>query len=215
MKKQYCIEKNYQASYFHKMQIPIFPLNGAVLYPETNLPLNIFESRYIEMIDYALLNKRLVGMIQTDKDGNLFKVGCLGKITSFSETRDRRYLINLQGTNLFIKKKEVQKDCKFRIIEASLIKYSSDKATVGSDIKKSLLVKYEKYIKDKKIDLSINELSKLNTKQLARLIAMVSPFDYIDKQMLLEITATNDFCKKLLSILEIELVNHSGDKTIN
>ena len=78
------------------MQIPIFPLNGAVLYPETNLPLNIFEDRYIDMVDFALSNKRLIGMIQTDEKGKLFKVGCIGKITSFNETKDGRYLINLE-----------------------------------------------------------------------------------------------------------------------
>ena len=82
-------------------------------------------------------------------------------------------------------------------------------------MKKSLLNKYGKYIKNKKIDLNISELEKLNTKQLAKLIAMVSPFDYIDKQMLLEIELPNEFCKKLLSILDIEIVNESVEKTIN
>ena len=88
------------------MQIPIFPLNSAVLYPETNLPLNIFEDRYIDMVDFALSNKRLIGMIQTNEKGKLFKVGCVGKITSFNETKDGRYLINLEGMNLFLLKKE-------------------------------------------------------------------------------------------------------------
>ena len=98
------------------MQIPIFPLNGAVLYPETNLPLNIFEDRYIDMVDFALSNKRLIGMIQTDEKGKLFKVGCIGKITSFNETKDGRYLINLEGMNLFLLKKEIDMGFKFRII---------------------------------------------------------------------------------------------------
>ena len=197
------------------MQIPIFPLNGAVLYPETNLPLNIFEDRYIDMVDFALSNKRLIGMIQTDEKGKLFKVGCIGKITSFNETKDGRYLINLEGMNLFLLKKEIDLGFKFRIIEGSAIKHNSNNLSIDSNIKKTLLNKYSKYIKNKKIDLNISELEKLTTKQLAKLIAMVSPFDNIDKQMLLEISIPNEFCKKLLSILDIELVNDGGGKTIN
>ena len=197
------------------MQIPIFPLNGAVLYPETNLPLNIFEDRYIDMVDFALSNKRLIGMIQTDEKGKLFKVGCIGKITSFNETKDGRYLINLEGMNLFLLKKEIDTGFKFRIIEGSYIKHNSNNLSIDSNIKKTLLNKYSKYIKNKKIDLNISELERLTTKQLAKLIAMVSPFDHIDKQMLLEISIPNEFCKKLLSILDIELVNDGGGKTIN
>ena len=197
------------------MQIPIFPLNGAVLYPETNLPLNIFEDRYIDMVDFALSNKRLIGMIQTNEKGKLFKTGCVGKITSFNETKDGRYLINLEGMNLFLLKKEIDMGFKFRIIEGSSIKHNSNNLSIDSNIKKTLLNKYSKYIKNKKIDLNISELEKLTTKQLAKLIAMVSPFDHIDKQMLLEISIPNEFCKKLLSILDIELVNDGGGKTIN
>jgi len=197
------------------MQIPIFPLNGAVLYPETNLPLNIFEDRYIDMVDFALSNKRLIGMIQTNEKGKLFKVGCVGKITSFNETKDGRYLINLEGMNLFLLKKEIDLGFKFRIIEGSSIKHNSNNLSIDSNIKKTLLNKYSEYIKNKKIDLNISELEKLTTKQLAKLIAMVSPFDNIDKQMLLEISIPNEFCKKLLSILDIELVNDGGGKTIN
>ena len=70
------------------MLCPIFPLNGAIMFPKTSLPLNIFEKRYIQLIDYALSNERIFGMIQTKDNGDLFKVGCLGKITSFQETDD-------------------------------------------------------------------------------------------------------------------------------
>ena len=82
------------------MEIPIFPLNGAVLFPGTSLPLNIFEKRYIEMVDYALSKERCIGMIQSDEKNNLYNIGCIGKIHSFSETTDGRYLISLQGTCL-------------------------------------------------------------------------------------------------------------------
>ena len=73
------------------MNFPVFPLNGAILFPNTNLPLNIFEDRYIDMVDYALSHSRLIGMIQTKKNKDLFTIGCLGKITNFTETSDGLY----------------------------------------------------------------------------------------------------------------------------
>ena len=92
MSQLFCIEKNFLVLCFHKMNFPVFPLNGAILFPNTNLPLNIFENRYIDMVDYALSNNRLIGMIQTKKNKELFTIGCLGKITNFTETSDKRYL---------------------------------------------------------------------------------------------------------------------------
>ena len=96
------------------MELPIFPLNGAVLFPGTSLPLNIFEKRYIEMVNYALSKERCIGMIQSDKKNKLYNIGCIGKIHSFSETTDGRYLISLQGTKCFKVKKELEKE-KLRI----------------------------------------------------------------------------------------------------
>ena len=84
-----------------KITIPVFPLNGAILFPDTNLPLNIFEERYIEMINFALANNKTIGMIQLKDGGTLFDIGCVGKINSFSETEDGRYIINLYGQNYF------------------------------------------------------------------------------------------------------------------
>ena len=91
------------------MHIPIFPLNGAVLFPKTNLPLNIFEDRYIAMVDYVLSKDRLIGMIQSKNTDELFNIGCLGKIIGFNETNDGRYLINLEGISCFVLKKEITK----------------------------------------------------------------------------------------------------------
>ena len=82
----------------NKLNIPIFPLNGAILFPGSNLPLNIFENRYLKMVDYAMQNDRKIGMIQEiESSKKLYNVGCVGKITSFSETQDNRYIINLNG----------------------------------------------------------------------------------------------------------------------
>ena len=83
------------------MQFPVFPLNGAILFPNTNLPLNIFEERYIDMVNYALSNNRFIGMIQSKENNEFFSIGCLGKITNFTESQDGRYQINLEGLNRF------------------------------------------------------------------------------------------------------------------
>ena len=100
------------------MELAIFPLNGAVLFPGTNLPLNIFENRYIEMVNFALSKDRCIGMIQTTKESKLYNVGCIGKINSFNETADGRYLISLQGLSCFKVIKEIKKEYKFRMIKA-------------------------------------------------------------------------------------------------
>ena len=101
-----------------KMLVPIFPLNGAIFFPETNLPLNIFEERYIEMIDFALGKNKLIGMIQTKDNGGLYRLGCIGRINSFNETEGGWYIINLRGKNYFSILKEVASNHKFRLVES-------------------------------------------------------------------------------------------------
>jgi len=198
------------------MYIPIFPLNGAVLFPRTNLPLNIFEDRYIAMVDYALSKDRLIGMIQSKNTGELFNIGCVGKIISFNETNDGRYLINLEGINCFIIKKEIAKQYNFRIVDAMILENNDKKNhKLKSELKNKILDSFKRYIKEKNININLNEITDIQTEQLAKFIAMVSPFDDIDKQMLLEITETEEFCEKLLSILEIDTANPSQEKIFN
>ena len=198
------------------MHIPILPLNGAVLFPKTNLPLNIFEDRYIAMVDYALSKDRLIGMIQSNNTGGLFNIGCLGKIIGFNETNDGRYLINLEGISCFVLKKELTKKYSFRIIDAMILENNTKKNyKLKSELKNKILDGYKRYIKEKNININLSEIINIKTEQLAKFIAMVSPFDDIDKQMLLEITETEEFCEKLLSILEIEIANLSKEKIFN
>jgi len=198
------------------MHIPIFPLNGAVLFPKTNLPLNIFEDRYIAMVDYALSKDRLIGMIQLNNTGKLFNIGCLGKITSFNETNDGRYLINLEGINCFVLKKELTKQYNFRIVEAMILENNTKKKhRIKSELKNKILDSYKRYIKEKNININLSEIINIKTEQLAKFIAMISPFDDIDKQMLLETMETKAFCEKLLSILEFEIGNLNKEKIFN
>ena len=144
------------------MEIPIFPLNGAVLFPGTSLPLNIFEKRYLEMVDYALSKERCIGMIQSDKKNKLYNIGCIGKIHSFSETTDGRYLISLQGTNCFKVKKELEKKYKFRLVEAEMLVFEEDKKIIDEKQKNNLLDKYSQYIKVKKINLNLEEIQNID-----------------------------------------------------
>ena len=196
------------------MEIPIFPLNGAVLFPGTSLPLNIFEKRYIEMVDYALSKERYIGMIQSDEKNNLYKIGCIGKIHSFSETNDGRYLISLHGTNCFKIKKELEKKHKFRLIEAETLVFEENKKLVNEEEKSVLLEKYSRYIKVKKINLNMEEIENIDFNQIMKFIAMISPFSDSAKQVLLETENLSDFHKKLQLILDLETVENNN-KTIN
>ena len=197
------------------MEIPIFPLNGAVLFPGTSLPLNIFEKRYIEMVDYALSKERCIGMIQSNEKNNLYNIGCVGKIHSFSETTDGRYLISLQGINCFKVKKELEKKHKFRLIEAEMLKFDEDENFVNEKQKNNLIEKYSQYIKVKKINLNLDEIQKINFNQIIKFIAMISPFSDIEKQALLETKNVSEFYNKLQSILELEILVNNTSKTIN
>jgi len=198
------------------MHIPIFPLNGAVLFPKTNLPLNIFEDRYKAMVNYALSKDRLIGMIQSKNTGELFNIGCLGKIIGFNETNDGRYLINLKGISCFVLKKELIKQYNFRIVDIIILKNNTKQNyKLKSELKNKILDSYKRYIKEKNININLSEIINIKTEQLAKFIAMVSPFDDIDKQMLLEITKTEEFCEKLFSILEIEISNLNQEKIFN
>ena len=197
------------------MELPIFPLNGVVLFPGTNLPLNIFEKRYIEMVDYALSKERCIGMIQSDEKNNLYNIGCIGKIHSFSETTDGRYLISLQGTNCFKIKKELRKSYNFRLIKAEILDFKEDKNYIDENGKDILLQKYSKYIKVKNIDLNIGEIQNIDINQIIKFIAMISPFSDIEKQVLLETKNLNEFYNKLRSILELEIVEDNNNKTLN
>ena len=197
------------------MHIPIFPLNGAVLYPGTSLPLNIFENRYIEMVNYSLARDRHIGMIQTNEDNDLYQIGCIGKIHSFNETNDGRYLISLQGTNCFKIVKELQQNFSFRLVEAEMIINTENIESLNNKNKIDLLNKYKNYIKIKNINLSLEEIDKIELSQIIKFIAMVSPFKNEDKQVLLESQNLMDFYNKLISIIDIELLGDFSNKTIN
>mgnify|MGYP001231530705 FL=1 len=197
------------------MNFPIFPLNGAILFPNTNLPLNIFEDRYIDMVDYALSHKRLIGMIQTKKNKDFFTIGCLGKITNFTETSDRRYQINLEGISRFKVKKILDNKHKFTIIEGEKLNYNSNFRKKTSTLSDRLLSNFKNYLDIKKIEFNTSEFETLDALSLAKIICVISPLDYLTKQMLLEFDGSDDLCENLISVLEIEIKNFGKSSKIN
>ena len=197
------------------MKFPVFPLNGAILFPNTNLPLNIFEDRYIDMVDYALSHNRLIGMIQTKKNQDLFTIGCLGKITNFTETSDGRYQINLEGINRFKVNKILENRDKFIIIDGEELDYNSNFKRETSELNFKLLSNFKNYLKIKKIKFNTSEFENLDALNLAKIICVISPLDYLTKQMLLEFNGSDELCENLISVLEIETNNFEKNSKIN
>jgi Lon protease-like protein len=197
------------------MNFPVFPLNGAILFPNTNLPLNIFEDRYIDMVDYALSHSRLIGMIQTKKNKDLFTIGCLGKITNFTETSDGRYQINLEGINRFKIKKIINNKHKFIMIDGEELDYNSNFKRKTSELSTTLLSNFKNYLNIKKIEFNTSEFESLDALNLAKIICVISPLDYLTKQMLLEFDGSDELCENLISVLEIEINNFGKSSKIN
>jgi Lon protease-like protein len=197
------------------MNFPVFPLNGAILFPNTNLPLNIFEDRYIDMVDYALSHRRLIGMIQTKKDKNLFTIGCLGKITNFTETPDGKYQINLEGVNRFKVKKILENKHKFIMVDGEELDYNRNFKKQTSELSNKLLSNFKNYLSIKKIEFNTSEFESLDALNLAKIICVISPLDHLTKQMLLEFDGSDDLCESLISVLEIEINNFGKNLKIN
>ena len=196
------------------MKIPIFPLNGAIMFPNTNLPLNIFEERYIDMVDYSLSTNKVIGMVQYKSNNELYSVGCYGKITAFNEMPDKRYFINLEGKDCFKIIREVNSEFKFRLCEIEVFEnYNNNK--LSDELKIELISFYKKYNKIKNINLSLDEVSQLNIVDLLRLIIMVSPFDANIKQLCLEVKSNKELYESVMSALKIELVSNQKNVSIN
>ena len=203
-------------------KIPVFPLSNFIIFPRTTVPLNVFEPRYIDMVDDAMKSNRIIGMIQPKKsDQNiplLYNVGCAGKITSFSETDDGRYLIVLSGISRFKIIKELENDKLYRECSISFNDFSNDLEKNKEEIKftdlelifknlKSLFIK-EGYI------LNWKELEKQSLDQTINTLAMASPFSLEEKQVLLETINLNERKKKLEEILSIYKLDNFNNKTI-
>ena len=203
-----------------KMLIPIFPLNGAILFPETNLPLNIFEERYIEMIDFALGKNKLLGMIQTkDNTSDVYSVGCLGRITEHKKTKDGRMLVNLTGINRFEIISEINNDKIYREFEVSYKKFSEDQEpgrdqTIMLETIKEIYEKTKIFFRKNGLLLNWAEFEKLDIDQKINTLAMIAPISDVEKQIILESINVDSKTKILSKIIEFYLHENSSDKTI-
>ena len=154
-------------------------------------------------------------MIQLDNNKNLYNIGCVGKIHSFNETDDGRYLISLHGTNCFKVIKEIKNNYSFRMIDAEIIENEKNSDLFNDQQKIDLLKKYENYIKLKNINLNLEDLDKIDLSQIIKFITMISPFKNEEKQSLLESSDLLEFYNKLISVIELELVSDLTNKSIN
>ena len=177
-------------------QIPVFPLSNFIIFPKATVPLNIFEPRYIDMINDSMKLSKTIGMIQpkTSASGNnvpeLHEVGCLGKITSFKETEDGRYLIELKGLIRFENVKELTTEKKYRILNVNYENFTQDLKSENEDLKFSdleLIFKDLKSLFEKRgFVINWKALEKQSLDETINALAMASPFSLEEKQVLLE-----------------------------
>ena len=191
--------------------LPVFPLNNFIIFPKTTVPLNIFESRYIDMINDSIKSNKLIGMIQPKQTSEnttnptLHKIGCLGKITSFQETEDKRYLIELKGLIRFETIKEINTDKKYREYEVDFNRFDQDLEDKKDQLKFSdleLIFKDLRSLFEKRgFIINWKELEKQSLDETINALAMASPFSLEEKQVLLEAENLNIRKNKIAEIL--------------
>ena len=177
-------------------KIPVFPLSNFIIFPKTTVPLNIFEPRYLDMINDSIKSNKMIGMIQPKSKSqnnnipDLYEVGCLGKITTFSETEDGRILIELKGLIRFQKIREIITKSKYRILEVNFDKFAHDLNNTKEELKFSdleIIFKDLKSLFEKKgFIINWKALEKQSLNEIINALAMTSPFSLEEKQILLE-----------------------------
>ena len=193
-------------------KIPIFPLSNFIIFPKTSVPLNIFEPRYIDMINDSMKTNKLIGMIQPKKISetnkltpDLHNIGCLGKITTFQESDDGRFLIELKGLVRFKIVKELNSNKKYRECEVDYQKYNEDLLDNKKDLKFSdleLIFKDLKSLFEKRgFIINWKALEKQSLDETINALAMASPFTLEEKQVLLEATNLENRKSKIAEIL--------------
>jgi len=205
-------------------KIPVFPLSNFIIFPNTTVPLNIFEPRYIQMVDDCMKGNRLIGIVQPKKTGdlkkpNLYEVGCIGKITSFNETEDGRYLIVLNGICRYKIVNELINDKLYRECKINFDNYTNDlKENNKEEIKFADLKLIFKDLKNlfKKQGYLINwkDFEKQALYQTINTLSMVSPFSLEEKQILLETNTLVERTKKLEEILKTYISDSFENTTL-
>ena len=200
-------------------KIPVFPLSNFIIFPETTIPLNIFEPRYLKMVNDSINTNKIIGMIQPKKkDLELYNIGCMGKITKFEKGADGTYLINLTGLSRFKIIKEVVNDKLYRECEVSFEGYEDDTKTKKELIKftdlESIFKNLKKLFKKKGYIINWKALEKQDLTETINALAMASPFSMEEKQILLEAKNLDIRKNKITEILNTYAFDNFNNNTI-
>ena len=205
-------------------KIPVFPLSNFIIFPNTTVPLNIFEPRYLDMVNDAMKIDKLIGMIQPKNSFNdngspkLYDVGCLGKITSFRETDDGRYLIELKGKIRFQKVNEVNSNKKYRILEVNYQNFANDLNDEKEKLNFSdleLIFKDQKSLFEKRgFIINWKALEKQSLNETINALSMASPFSLEEKQILLEAKNLDIRKNKIAEILKTYVFDDYENTTL-
>ncbi|WP_068310607.1 LON peptidase substrate-binding domain-containing protein [Polycladidibacter hongkongensis] len=202
--------------------VPVFPLPRALLLPRAHMPLNIFEPRYIAMIDAALRTDRVIGLVQPDFTipdldlagrPPLCKVGCLGRITAFQESGDGRYLLTLSGVCRFDVKGELEERAPFRRAAVDVSRFASDLVPgVGEDAvdREHLLKTLRTYLSANDLEVDWEGVNDATTETLVNALSLMSPYDAMEKQALLEAEDLKTRADTLIALAEVELARDAA-----
>lgn len=203
-------------------KISIFPLSNAIFFPQTVLPLNIFEDRYIQLVNDCMKENKMFGMVQPKtkigRSPEVYNVGCLGKIISFNETTDKRFIISLSGIIRFRIKEELSEEKSYRKFNVDYSEFLSDlqkqeNEKINYD-KNDLLNRIRVYFQKINYPIDFNELKKLDWSQLVNTVSMISPFSTVEKQKLIETLKIEDKIKLLDDIIKFSLFDYQENNTV-
>ena len=200
--------------------VPVFPLTGALLLPGGRLPLNIFEPRYLQMIDEALSGARLIGMVQPSFDGALrvdgepeiCSVGCIGRITSLAESGDGRYLISLQGVCRFRLVRELPVKTPYRQCKVTCFVGDLDEDQTGGEVDRpALLATFRSYLEANGLEADWESVSRAENAMLVNALSMMAPYGPAEKQALLEAPELKTRAETLSALTEMTLARDNED----
>ena len=193
--------------------IPIFPLGGVIYFPKTNLPLNVFEQRYLNLVNDAYSKDKLMGMVQSKREGNsIYKVGCLGKISDYQKSKDGRILINLTGITRFEILEEKDNNKLYREFSVNYKNFENDLREEDDQVNTvNLIGKAKIFFKKGGLLINWKEFEKLDQNQRINTLAMIAPITTEEKQKILEAVTTNEKIYNLERIINFYLHEVSFD----
>jgi Lon protease-like protein len=203
--------------------IPVFPLSNFIIFPGTSVPLNVFEPRYLEMINDSMKTNKMIGLIQPKKNkiksiSDLYEIGCLGKITSFKDTSDGRYLIELNGLSRFKVVKEIKNIKKYRECEVNFDDFKKDTSLEKELLKFSdldlIFADLKSLFKKRGYLINWKSLEKQSLNEIINALAMASPFTLEEKQILLESQDLGTRKNKISEILKTYTFDNYNNTTL-